>query len=199
MLSVCLGGSFEKVKQVPPVCHKTTRQKSKGSRWKSMCYSLVKLRYNLFVINLYHNNSLLICIIILSYKMQKLYDTNIKLIEGRHKVVMNGDFSLLNSNGNLFVQDVQENKIFDVPICKNTLKFFNLQVSEESAIDHNILSNTDMVFKNETTVSTACWKDDNEVKCLIHLWNNHQKHFKTMKSQDVWTIISNKLKEANPE
>lgn len=32
---------------------------------------------------------------------------NIILIEGRHQVIMNGDVPMFNSDGNLFVQDVQ--------------------------------------------------------------------------------------------
>lgn len=44
--------------------------------------------------------------------------------------------------------------------------------------------------------STACWKDDNEVRCLICLWRDHQNNFKSMKSRNVWTLICQELKKA---
>lgn len=47
--------------------------------------------------------------------------------------------------------------------------------------------------------AAACWKDDNEVRCLIHLWQDHQNHFKTMKSRDVWSLISKDVIKTNPE
>lgn len=48
-------------------------------------------------------------------------------------------------------------------------------------------------------ISSASWKDDNEVRCLLYLWRDNQKHFKSMKSRNVWTLISNELRKSNPE
>lgn len=45
----------------------------------------------------------------------------------------------------------------------------------------------------------ACWKDDNEVRCLIYLWQDYQNHFQKMKSRDVWPLISEELKKSNPK
>lgn len=52
---------------------------------------------------------------------------------------------------------------------------------------------------SSTPSAAACWKDDNEVRCLIHLWQANQNHFKTMKSRDVWSLISKALIKTNPE
>lgn len=48
-------------------------------------------------------------------------------------------------------------------------------------------------------ISSASWKDDNEVRCLLYLWRDNQKHFKSMKSRNVWILISNELQKSNPE
>lgn len=48
-------------------------------------------------------------------------------------------------------------------------------------------------------VSTASWKDDDEVKCLIYLWRDHQNSFKIMKNREVWSLISRELKKTTPE
>ncbi|XP_025157206.1 uncharacterized protein LOC112589180 isoform X2 [Harpegnathos saltator] len=113
---------------------------------------------------------------------------------------MIGDLPVFNSKG-LLVQDVQSNNII-VPICEETAKFFNLRLTEESPIHDNGGPNSaDMVELGEKTVSsTASWKNDNEVRCLIsNLWQDHQNHFKNMKSRDVWLMISKELKNSNPE
>ncbi|XP_025157658.1 trihelix transcription factor GTL2-like isoform X2 [Harpegnathos saltator] len=113
---------------------------------------------------------------------------------------MIGDLPVFNSKG-LLVQDVQSDNIIVVPICEETAKFFNLQLTEESPIHDNGGPNSaDMVELGETTVpSTASWKNDNEVRCLINLWQDHQNHFKDMKSRDVWLMISKELKNSNRE
>ncbi|XP_071577461.1 uncharacterized protein [Temnothorax nylanderi] len=150
-------------------------------------------------------------------------NNNITLIKGRHQVVMAGDVPLFNSDGNLLVQDVQDNNIFVVPVCEETIKFFNLRLTEESSIHNSDSGNICMTEQPESIVSftapsatssaasaasstvssatsaAACWKDDNEVKCLIHLWQDHENHFKTMKSRDVWSLISKDLIKTNPE
>ncbi|CAL1680997.1 unnamed protein product [Lasius platythorax] len=127
-------------------------------------------------------------------------NNNIMLIKGRHQVVMTGDVPLFNSDGNLLVQDVQDNNIFVVPVCEETIKFFNLRLTENSSIHNSDSRNICMTEQPESIASAAaCWKDDNEVRCLIHLWQDHQNHFKTMKSRDVWSLISKDVIKTNPE
>ncbi|XP_043285711.1 uncharacterized protein [Venturia canescens] len=50
-----------------------------------------------------------------------------------------------------------------------------------------------------TTSSGASWKDDNEVRCLIHLWHEHLAAFKNKKSREVWASVAQKLSETQPE
>jgi len=45
-----------------------------------------------------------------------------------------------------------DNNIFDIPICEETLNFFDLEFAEESPIqDSNTSSNTSMIFENKIT------------------------------------------------
>lgn len=115
-----------------------------------------------------------------------------------------------------------------MPVNKETLKFFDLQFTEGSPISNNNGSNnSDIVEQSESTgkfsltflqsminivayskntnidviftvSSTACWKDDNEVRCLIHLWRDNQNIFKSKKSRDVWALICQELNKASP-
>ncbi|XP_036140288.1 uncharacterized protein LOC118645564 isoform X2 [Monomorium pharaonis] len=136
------------------------------------------------------------------------------LLRGRHKVVMNEDKPLLNSDGNLLIQDIQENEIFAVPMSKSTLEFFNLYVNQELYNEASTSQNNESmscdngsndagcsskVHSNLAVSSTASWRDDNEVKCLIYLWRDYQKRFKTMKSRDVWALICEELQKTSSE
>ncbi|KAL0132884.1 hypothetical protein PUN28_000544 [Cardiocondyla obscurior] len=114
---------------------------------------------------------------------------NITLIKERHQVIINGDLPLFDCDGNILVQDVQDNNIFGIPVCEDTLKFFNLNFTEETSLDDNSNSNNVCMITEQGEplvssvyvtpgISTASWKDDNEVRCLIHLWRDHQNCFK---------------------
>ncbi|KMQ82895.1 nucleoside diphosphate kinase 6 [Lasius niger] len=137
------------------------------------------------------------------------------LIPGRHNLCVDDKGNpQKDATGNIYVYDIIDKKLCVVrPDCKDLQKFLNKSLAPSIA-SINVLEkpplqehddsmesekSVEVPVKSKSQETAVKWKDENAIKTLIKLWQDHESLFKSsvMKNAEVWRMISESLRKMN--
>ncbi|XP_011707951.1 PREDICTED: uncharacterized protein LOC105462799 [Wasmannia auropunctata] len=129
--------------------------------------------------------------------------SNVGLIKGRHCLALNENKDItIGPNGGLMICDEISESLLEVPISPEVLSFFDLSTKESQTADdiektqvRSSCSNSSSSQAASSKPGSAVW-DDNSVKLLFFLYNDHQDDFKStcIKNDAVWDKIRMRMK-----